>query len=40
MSDNVSVTSAMEKQLNAFDSDVNIQLKKGPIGAPSKLNYR
>jgi hypothetical protein len=39
MSDNVSITSAMNKELNAYDSDVNIQMKKVINGAPKNLNY-
>lgn len=36
ISDSVSITSAMAKQLDKFDSDVNIEIKKLPHGSGSK----
>ena len=36
ISDSVSITSAMDKQLNQYDSDVNIDMKRMPPGAGKK----
>ena len=34
ISDSVSAISVLDKELNKFDSDVNIEMKKLPKGAP------
>ena len=36
MSDNISITSALNKQINNYDSDVNIEIEKFNVG---KVNY-
>ena len=36
ISDSVSVTSALDKQLNQYDSDVNIEMKRMPKGAAKR----
>ena len=36
ISDSVSLTSAMDKQLNQYDSDINIEVKKMPKGTNTK----
>lgn len=39
MSDNVSITSAMVKEINQYDSDVNIEFEKINKDAPRGLNF-
>jgi hypothetical protein len=39
MSESVSVTSAMAKQIDKFDSDVDLEIKRNVRGAPN-LNMR
>jgi len=36
MSDGVSVTSALDQELNKYDSDVNVEIRKLPKGASLK----
>lgn len=38
ISDGVSITSALEKQLNQYDSDVNIEMKRMPKGTKNVIN--
>ena len=39
MSDSVSITSAIAKEIQKYDSDVNIEVKRGVKGAP-KVNMK
>jgi hypothetical protein len=39
MSDDVSVTSALPKQINNYDSDVNIEFDKLNQDPPKNLNF-
>lgn len=39
MSENVSITSAIQKEIDQYDSDVNIEVKKMVQGSPN-INMR
>ena len=40
MSDSVSVTSAVQNEIDQYDSDVNIEVKRTIRGTPAHVNLR
>lgn len=40
MSDSVSVTSAIQREIDQYDSDVNIEVKRTIQGTPVHINLR